>query len=150
MVYSLKINIDLDKHSFSMLYAALGVWCLDMGYIHYMPHDSTYECDLLYFFNSDRNLIILQTNNKDIIDKVKSTWIDDGELHVVSPKFEYYNGPIMYNIHKNLPLDKAIGWLENNIVRDDYRIYYLGVVRMLSFRYIKDLMFYKMVFFNNA
>lgn len=133
----------------NFVYSSVVMWCLDRGYTRRVGYEKAtwndntdFSIDIMDFLH--RGLITVCCTSKTIADNIRTVWIDDEDLWILRPRFNYYNSRTLSS------LDDTAKWLDNNIDKADYHVYYRAFNMMLSLRYKSDEALYKMVFLNGT
>lgn len=149
------LSIDCDNRICKLSYLSIVTWCLDNGYnrqFEYIPHIWNPKSDFAVYTalrNGNWNTVLSCSNDTLVCDASK-VWIDDEELWVVRPKFEYYNSKLKWHMDRQYKFNEISDWLKTNFAEDDYHVYYQRYGHNISFRYRADAIFYKMVFLSGG
>lgn len=129
------------------LFFSVSLWCLDNGYKREFDTVENLKNTRRFYISmdigDDANDVTITTCCEDLINNIKTVWNDYGgtcKVHTLVPKFEYCCGEII-DYYSSI-----MDWLDQNVNRDDYHIYYRGYARYISFRDIKDDTMYKLMF----
>lgn len=129
-------------------YSSFASWCDDQGYrLKFIRNTSDkWDVDIDIYADYDKYVheerIVLYCNQKSIIHNIKSVWINDFELWIARPKYKEFIKFVTASV-----LDgNFIRRLDEVIGGANYRIYYVGPARMISFRNIEYETLYRLSF----